>query len=137
MPPPLFRALGEILCVAVSAVPWYTFLDREGTVREDRMVKIFLVEDESTIRETLRDSARQAGVHIYADQPCLVWAGRNLLAVHTGTGGTIRFSLKQKAGQISELFSGTKINCGGSGFSYTFASPETALFLLEPEQETE
>lgn len=94
-------------------------------------------EFEKITAETLRDSARQAGVHIYADQPCLVWAGRNLLAVHTGTGGTIRFSLKQKAGQISELFSGTKINCGGSGFSYTFASPETALFLLEPEQETE
>ncbi len=57
----------------------------------------------------LRSVARQAGVHIYSDQPDALYASENLLAVHTdGKGGRRTFSLPRPA-RVVELFSGREL----------------------------
>ena len=82
--------------------------------------------------EIIRHQAELAGVHFYTDAFCPVWAGRSLLAVHSGKGGMLSIRLKEEAGRVTELFSGKNVAESCSGFISEFIGPETKLFLMEP-----
>lgn len=81
--------------------------------------------------ETLREFARNAGVHLYCDMPIPVWAAEDLLMVHSGGPGSCEIRLPRHAAAITELFDGNiqlektdRIHC-------EFAGPQTLLFQLE------
>jgi hypothetical protein len=60
--------------------------------------------------DVLRSIAREAGVHIYNDQPDALYANDNLLAIHAGEkGGERTLSLPRRA-QVVELFSGRVVS---------------------------
>ncbi len=80
--------------------------------------------------EFLRSEAKAAGVHFYTDMLCPVWAGRNLLSIHTAQGGRKTISLKRKTAQVTELFSGAAVAEECSSFDYHFKAPDTVLFYL-------
>ena len=81
--------------------------------------------------ELLRREGKTAGVHFYTDMHCPVWAGKNLLSIHTARGGKKRITLKRKAKRVTELFSG-KIAAGEClSFDYHFEGPDTVLFRLD------
>ncbi len=80
--------------------------------------------------EVLKKVAERAGVHFYIDSLCPVWAGRNLISVHTAQGGEKRIRLRKKADSVIELFSGGKVAENVSEFIYDFMEPETALFKI-------
>lgn len=80
--------------------------------------------------QLLRSEAESAGVHIYIDEPCPVWAGRNLLSVHVATGGRRVIRLPHPAKYVRELFSGGTADADGQSFSWEFSTPDTALFEI-------
>ncbi len=81
--------------------------------------------------KVLRRLAEEAGVHFYCDEFVPVRANEKLVSVHVKDGGKKKISLPQKYSKITELFTGAKAAENASEFEYEFASPDTALFLLE------
>lgn len=74
--------------------------------------------------------AREAGVHIYTDEPLPVYSNGKLVAVHVKEGGLKKVHLPKKAGIVKELYSGKTVAENADSFEYDFASPDTALFEI-------
>ena len=74
--------------------------------------------------------AREAGVHIYTDEPLPVYSNGKLVAVHVKEGGVKKIHLPKKAGIVKELYSGKTVAENSESFEYDFASPDTALFEI-------
>lgn len=74
--------------------------------------------------------AREAGVHIYTDEPLPVYSNGKLVAVHVKEGGLKKVHLPKKAGIVKELYSGKTVVENADSFEYDFASPDTALFEI-------
>ncbi|MCS7304573.1 MAG: hypothetical protein NZ602_05630, partial [Thermoguttaceae bacterium] len=79
----------------------------------------------------LRDLARKAGVHIYCEMDWPMYANRQLLAVHTETGGSCSIRLPHQARQVRELFSGRVVAENTDQFEDRLQGPDTALYLLQ------
>ncbi len=78
----------------------------------------------------LRREAQTAGVHCYTDDLCPVWAGRDLLSIHTTRTGRLTIYLKAPVKTVTELFSGKAVASNCKEFVYDFTGPETVLFHL-------
>lgn len=78
----------------------------------------------------LRNIARFAGAHIYSDQGDVIYATRELLGIHTVSGGMRRLQLPRAAGEVVDLFAGGVVARDKADFEVELAPASTALYLL-------
>jgi hypothetical protein len=76
----------------------------------------------------LRGLARFSGAHLYSDDGDVLYAGRQLLAVHTTGGGDRTLRLPRKAEVVYELFDGKVVARNCSQLRVTLAPASTALW---------
>ena len=81
-------------------------------------------------RDKIWELAKQAGVHVYTDEPLPVYANDKLVAIHTKDGGKKTVYLPRKVKQVKELFTEKIVAENTDKFDYDFISPDTALFEL-------
>ena len=95
---------------------------------------LFVPESDQLTPELLQNCARDAGVHLYTDMCCPVWAARDLLMIHTTESGkrTIRLSHPAK---VRILLGNPVPEQTVTEFEYEFSGPETILAELLEEQE--
>jgi hypothetical protein len=76
----------------------------------------------------LRGLARFAGVHLYSEAGDVLYAGPQLLGVHTVAGGARCFALPGPAEVVCELFSGAMVGCRAGQFEVDLPPRSTALY---------
>ena len=79
----------------------------------------------------LRRIAEDAGVHIYCDADEAVCASRNLVSLHTATGGRRHIRLPRTCAVVKELFSDRVVATDAREFEDDLAAPSTALYGLD------
>ncbi len=77
---------------------------------------------------SLKQVSAEAGVSIYCGEEVPVYANEKLIAIHVANGGQKTISLPFPAKKVRELYSEQEIAVRKGKFSYTFATPDTALF---------
>ncbi len=82
-------------------------------------------------KNVLREVAKEAGVHLYTDEPLVVYANEKLVAVHTKDGGKKTITLPKKAKLVRELFTNKVVAENVDKVEYDFSTPDTALFEIE------
>jgi len=80
----------------------------------------------------LRNIARFAGAHIYNEASDVLYATRELLAVHTLSGGRRTFKLPQPVEEVYDLFEFKTIARGVGEFRVTLPPVSTALYYTGP-----
>lgn len=103
-----------------------------STVQRDGWKAVYVPGYEDITPEMLRQVAVEAGVTIVCQDPVPVYANERLVAIHTAHGGEKTVTLPGDCGQVRELYTGQVISVSGRRFSYTFKTPDTALFELVP-----
>lgn len=78
--------------------------------------------------QMLKKLAKDAGVHLYGSNEQPVFANKNLLAIHTATGGEQLIELPCRPRRVTELFSGRVAAENTATFTWTFNAPDTVLF---------
>ncbi|MCC7360800.1 MAG: hypothetical protein IT317_15060 [Anaerolineales bacterium] len=78
----------------------------------------------------LRGLARYAGVHLYNEQGDVLYATRNLLAVHTLAGGERTFRLPRPAEVVYDLFERQTVAEAATHFQVMLPPASTALYYL-------
>jgi hypothetical protein len=76
----------------------------------------------------LRGMARFAGVHLYSQEGDVLYATRELLAVHTVSGGDRTFSLPREVEEVYDLFERRSIARNTNQFQARLLPVTTALF---------
>ena len=76
----------------------------------------------------LRGIAGFAGVHLYNDDGDVLYAARNLLAVHTAAGGDRAFRLPRPVEEVYDLFERRTVARDTSEFRVTLPPASTALY---------
>jgi len=87
--------------------------------------------------QILRSIARYSNVHIYSEEGDVLEASRNLLCVHTISGGERKFSLPEEVEVIYDLFGKTIIGRNTSQFTVTLPASSTALYFTGNESLTD
>jgi len=77
----------------------------------------------------LRGIARYAGVHIYSDAGDVLYASKELLAVHTLKGGTRVFRLPRSVEVVYDLFGEMQIAADTDEFEATLPGVSTSVFF--------
>ena len=83
----------------------------------------------------LRKIARFAGVHIYSGDGDVIYATRELLGVHTVSGGPRRFALPRTAGEVVDVFTNATVARNADFFETTLPPASTALYRLSHKAE--
>ncbi len=116
---------------AMRELTGFTFDHPEAPIQRDGWRSACCTQYGELMPEALRELARTAGVHLYADMPLPVWASGELLMVHCGKSGRCELRLPRPAATVTELFDGRirleetdRIRC-------EFDGPETLLFQLK------
>jgi hypothetical protein len=78
----------------------------------------------------LRGVARWAGVHLYSEAGDVLYATRDLLAVHTAGGGERTFRLPRKAEVVHELLDDRPVATDVDAFSVTLPPASTSLWFV-------
>lgn len=78
----------------------------------------------------LRNIARFAGAHIYSNEGDIIYASRELLGVHTVSGGTRRFQLPRAAHEVVNLFANRTVARDTAAFEVELPPASTELYLL-------
>lgn len=78
----------------------------------------------------LRGLARFAGVHLYSEDGDVLYAGRQLLAVHTAGGGERLLRLPRTVEVVHDLFAGTDIAREASEFRVALPPASTSLWYV-------
>ena len=78
----------------------------------------------------LRGLARHAGVHVYNDAGDVLYASRQLLAVHTVSGGDRVFSLPFRAEIVYDLFAGESVAEDTDTLSVELPPRSTTLYYV-------
>jgi hypothetical protein len=76
----------------------------------------------------LRGIARFAGVHIYSEAGDIISASRQLLAVHTVSGGKRTFSLPRRVEMVYDLFENRIIAKNTARFEVDIPPASTSFF---------
>jgi hypothetical protein len=79
----------------------------------------------------LRNIARFAGAHIYSAEGDVIYASRDLLGVHTLSGGPRRFALPRSAAEVVDLFTGQVVARSTAVVVVDLPPASTALYLLK------
>ena len=95
---------------------------------------LFVPESDQLTPELLQNCARDAGVHLYTDMCCPVWAARDLLMIHTTESGKRTIRLRHPA-KVRILLGNPVPEQTVTEFEYEFSGPETILAELLEEQE--
>jgi hypothetical protein len=77
----------------------------------------------------LRGLARYAGVHLYSEAGDVLYAARQLLAVHTVGGGSRQLRLPQRAEVVYDLFAGTEVAADCDAFEVDLPKASTTLWF--------
>lgn len=80
--------------------------------------------------EVMKKLAADAGVTIYCSDAVPVYANERFVAVHAAQGGEKTIVLPLECGHVTELYTGAVLPVVNRRFTYTFRSPDTALFAL-------
>lgn len=83
----------------------------------------------------LRNIARFAGAHIYSNEGDVIYATREMLGVHTVSGGPRRFQLPRAAVEVVDLFADRTVARDTAAFEVELPPASTALYLLRQKQE--
>jgi hypothetical protein len=78
----------------------------------------------------LRNIARFAGAHIYSNEGDIIYATRELLGVHTVSGGPRRLQLPRPAVEVVDLFADRTVARDTAAFEVELPPASTALYLL-------
>jgi hypothetical protein len=78
----------------------------------------------------LRGMARFSGVHLYNDQGDVLYATRELLAVHTVSGGDRTFRLPREVEAVYDLFERRTVARNANQFRVKLLSASTALYYI-------
>ncbi len=111
----------------------------QGTCQPGFAVKVFptwtsiYVAIPNIPAQVLRGIARFAKVHIYNDEGDVLDASRNLLSVHTISGGERSFNLPSKAEVVYDLFERKVIGRDTDRFRVTLSPGSTALYFAGKE----
>ena len=103
-----------------------------STVQRDGWKSVYVPAYEDITPQTLRQAAVEAGVTIVCQDPVPVYANERLVAIHMAQGGEKTITLPGDYRQVRELYTGQVIPVSDRRFSYTFKTPDTALFELAP-----
>jgi hypothetical protein len=103
-----------------------------STVPRDGWTAVYVPRYEDLTSQVLRQAAVDAGVTIVCQEALPVYANERLVAIHTAQGGEKFITLPRDCRQVRELYTGLVIPVGERRFSYTFKTPDTALFELIP-----
>jgi hypothetical protein len=76
----------------------------------------------------LRGMARYAGVHLYSEAGDVLYATKDLLAVHTAAGGERDFRLPKKVEQVFELFTEKEVASNTDHFHVRLPQSTTVLY---------
>ena len=83
----------------------------------------------------LRGIARYAGVHLYSEAGDVLYATRELLALHSARGGARRIALPAAVEQVYDLFNQRIIASETAQFEATLPPASTALFYTGRRRE--
>ena len=103
-----------------------------ATVPMDGWTSVYSFEYKTMTPSAMRAIARQAGVHLYTEHETPVYANERLLAIHLKDGGSQKVFLPKTYGKVIDVLSGATVAENAAEFTYTFATPDTALFELAP-----
>ena len=78
----------------------------------------------------LKELALKAGVHIYTDAECPVYANNRFMAVHCKDAQVLNLSLPEGFFFGKELYSGKEFEAGQNKMDWQTTGPETLLFEL-------
>lgn len=112
---------------SLTGIPYGT-----ASVSEAEMAdwhSLFVPDSESLTPAFLQDCARNAGVHLYTEMPCPVWASRDLLMIHTAESGKRTIRLRRPA-KVRILLGNPVPETLSPEFEYEFSGPETILVEL-------
>jgi hypothetical protein len=76
----------------------------------------------------LRGVARGAGVHLYSDNGDVLEATRELLGIHTATGGARRLRLPRRVEVVYDLFERRTVARDAEAFDVSLPPASTSLF---------
>ena len=103
-----------------------------STVERDGWKAVYVPSYEEITPQALRQVAVAAGVTIFCDDAVPVYANERLVAIHVAQGGDKTITLPADCRQVWERYTGQLIPVTARRFSYTFKTPDTALFELVP-----
>ena len=101
-----------------------------ATVARDGWTAVYAGTYDALTPQALRQAAVAAGVTIYCDDAAPVFANERLVAVHMAQGGERTITLPKACREVRELYTGRMVPVKGRRFTYTFATPDTALFEM-------
>lgn len=101
-----------------------------SVVQHEGWKAVYAPDYETLTPQTLRQAAASAGVTIYCEDAVPVYANERLVAIHTAHGGGKTITLPCDIREVRELYTGQVIPVTSRRFSFTFKSPDTALFEL-------
>ncbi|MCE9613602.1 MAG: hypothetical protein K8T26_04955 [Lentisphaerae bacterium] len=82
--------------------------------------------------DVLRGLARYAGVHLYSEAGDVMFAVKELLAVHTVSGGTRTFALPGKVGVVYDLFTRKVVARNTRRFTVRLPKVSTSMWYVGP-----
>ena len=101
-----------------------------STVKRDGWTAVYAGSYDALTPQALRQAAAGAGVTIYCDDEVPVYANERLVAVHMAKGGAKTLTLPVACREVKELYTGQVVPVRERRFTYTFGSPDTALFEI-------
>jgi len=99
-----------------------------STVARDGWTAVYAGSYDALTPQALRQAAVAAGVTIICEDAVPVYANERLVAIHTARGGERTITLPKPCRAVRELYTGRTVPVSGRRFTYTFATPDTALF---------
>jgi hypothetical protein len=118
--------LGDIVMAQGTCQPGFA-------VREFPTWKSIYVAVPNIPAQILRGIARYAKVHIYSEDGDVLEVSRNLLSVHTVSGGQRTFSLPSKVDIVYDLFGKTVVGRNTDSFTLTLPPSSTSLYFTGKE----
>ena len=101
-----------------------------STVKRDGWTAVYAGSYDALTPQALRQASTGAGVTIYCDDEVPVYANERLVAVHMAKGGAKTLTLPVACREVKELYTGQVVPVRERRFTYTFGSPDTALFEI-------
>jgi len=97
-------------------------------IQREGWKSVYIPDYETVTPASLKQISIEAGVSIYCEEEVPVYANEKLIAIHVANGGHKTISLPFQAKKVRELYSEQEIAVRKGKFSYTFSTPDTALF---------
>jgi hypothetical protein len=99
-------------------------------VKHDDWKSVYIPNYDAVTPQVLKHIAEEAKVTIYCQDEVPVYANERLVAIHMEKGGDKNITLPVSARQVEELYTGKVIPVVDQQFSYSFSTPDTALFKI-------